>query len=164
MKLLKWLGLSLGATLLGVLLLAAAARFGDGHHSGPFPGGALVAGQWAGAVPDDGSFATDACELDLQLEEPIGSRRTWLVVRDGVLYIPCGLPNPLKRWPHYAREDGRAVLRLDDTLYRVQLECVEDSKLLTAVAQISSRKYGFEVSPEADPDEIRFFALHPRRG
>ena len=86
------------------------------------------------------------------------------MVRDGVLYIPCGLPKQLKLWPHYAREDGRAVLRLDGTLYRVQLEYVEDPKLLTAVAQILSRKYGFEVSPEADPDAIWFFAVRPRQG
>ena len=163
MKILKWIGLGLGATLLGVLLVAFAVRFGDGPL-GPFPGGALVAGEWADSVPGDWSFATDARELDLQLEEPLGSRRTWLVVRDGVLYIPCGLPNQLKRWPHHAREDSRAVLRLAGKLYRVQLEYVDDLELLTAVAQLSSRKYGFDVREEADPDMVWYFAVRPRQG
>jgi hypothetical protein len=102
--------------------------------------------------------------MDLQLDQPLGSRRTWLVVRDGALYIPCGLPNQLKRWPHHARKDGRAVLRLDGKLYRVQLAHVEDTELITAVAGISSLKYGFDVREEVDPDTVWYFEVQPREG
>lgn len=163
MKILKWLGIALGTLLAGVLLVAFAARFADGPL-GPFPGGPLEAGEWVEPVPGDWSFATHTQELDLQLESPVGSRRTWLVVRDGVLHIPCGLPNQLKRWPHQALRDGRAVLRLEGKLYPVQLTQVTDLDRLTALAQDSSRKYGFEVPERADPDTIWFFAVGPRSG
>lgn len=163
MKLLKWIGALLGAIVLGVLVVAFAARFGDGPL-GPFPGGELVAGEWAKSVPTDWSFASDAREMDLQLEVPLASRRTWLVVHEGVVYIPCGLPNQLKQWPHDARKDGRAVLRLANKLYRVELEYVSDLELATQVARLSSEKYGFAVGDEFDPDAVWFFAVRPREG
>lgn len=162
MKVLKWIGIGL-ATLVGcVLLVALIARFGDGPL-GPFPGGALEAGEWVDPTPTDWSFAADLREMDLQLEEPASSRRTWLVVRDGVLYVPCGLPNQLKRWPHQAQKDGRAIMRLDGKLYRVQLTQITEPTLHTAVAQDSSRKYGFEVPEKADPETVWYFAVGPRK-
>lgn len=163
MKILKWLGLGLAAVATCVLLVAFAARFGDGPL-GAFPGGELVAGEWVDAVPSDWSFASDVQEMDLQLEEPLSSRRTWLVVHDGSLYVSCSFPNGLKRWPHHARKDGRAVLRLDGRLYRVELRYVADPKLANAAAKLRSAKYGLEVRDEADPDMIWFFEVRPRQG
>ena len=163
MKILRWIGLALASLILGVVLVAFAARFGDGPL-GPFPGGELEAGEWADADPEDWTFATDVNELDLQLEEPPGSRRTWLVVHEGGLYIPCGLPNQLKRWPHDARKDGRAIMRMSGKLYRVQLEYVADLKLATAVGKLSSRKYGFEERDEIDPEVVWYFSVRARRG
>lgn len=163
MKALKWLALGFGVLIACVLVVAFAARFADGPL-GPFPGGELVTGDWADEVPSDWSFATDVRELDLQLEEPLGSRRTWLVVHEGVLYIPCGFPNELKRWPHHARKDGRAVLRLGGKRYRVELEYVSDLKLASEVARLSSRKYGFDERDAVDPDTVWYFAVRPRQG
>jgi len=163
MKVLRGIGLLL---LGGVVLLAgvaALARFSDGPIA-VFPGGPLESGAWVAEPVADWSFVRKVGEIELQLLEPARSRITWIVAHQGSAYVPCGfLDVPLwKQWPHQARADGRAIVRIQGRRYPVTLERVEDPELFQALSGEAADKYGFGSEGPADPDAVWFFRLAPR--
>ncbi len=162
MKVLRWIGIVLAAVLLGIAGVAAGARFFSDGPIGPFPGGALEAGELASAPVDDWAFARDVREVELQLVEPQGSRVTWILVHEGKAYIPCGVPyfTLWKQWPHQAVADGRAILRMEGRRYPLKLVKMGSASLGEKLTTIAAEKYG--VGGEYDPDLIWFFRLDPR--
>jgi hypothetical protein len=164
MRVLRALAIGLGGLLAALGLAAFAARFADGPVAilagGPFRSGELV-----DPPPGDWSFAAEIDEVELALLAPPRSRTTWIVVHEGVPYVPCGfLDVPLwKQWPHEALEDGRAVLRIDGKLYPRQAVRVTDPRLHATLAGLAARKYGFAEGGELPgPDELWFFRMDPR--
>jgi hypothetical protein len=164
MRVVRAVAIGLGA-LVGLLgLAAAAARFADGPVL-MLAGGPLRSGELVDPAPSDWSFATDVAEIELALLEPPRSRITWIVVHQGVPYVPCGfLDVPLwKQWPYEALEDGRAVLRIDGRLYERQAVRVTDPALHATLAGLAARKYGFAERGELPgPDQVWFFRMDPR--
>jgi hypothetical protein len=162
-RLLRGIGFAL---LLGMALLLGvglAARF----HDGPiaiFPGGPFRSGERVRAEPD-WSFARDVREVELQLVEPPRSRTVWIIVHDGLPYVACGfLDVPLwKQWPYEVLEDPRVVLRIDGRLYERKAVKVTDPVEYAAVAAAAGEKYGFGAEEPANPDQVWFFRLEPRR-
>lgn len=159
---------ALAAVLLAGVAVAAAmavfARFQDGPVAA-FPGGPLASGAWAEPSWSDASFLTNVQEIELQLLEPPRSRTTWMVVHEGVAYIPCGLPSfrLWKQWPHQAARDGRAVVRVEGARHARELVRVSDPSLLSALRELTFRKYGGPRTGD-DPELVWFFRLDPRRG
>ncbi|MEE2702473.1 MAG: hypothetical protein VX614_00475 [Myxococcota bacterium] len=142
MRVLRWLAKGIGALAVVLVGIGLVARLSDGPI-GPFAGGALREGK---LVPDskvDWSVARDIDTIEFQLVDPARSRTVWVVVRDGELYVPCGVPEfrLWKQWPHEALEDGRAVLRIDGKRYPVHAVRVTDPKLLEEVGAAISKKY-----------------------
>lgn len=141
----KWL-----IVLIVVLGLAAgiglfAMRFADGPAAivagGPFKTGTLHSG-----VEPDWSFLKDRQEVEFALSEPPRSRTTWIVEHEGRIYIPSGYMNTTvgklwKHWPHQAVEDGRAILRVDGTLYERQMVRVTEGDALPVIVSELGRKY-----------------------
>lgn len=158
----RWLIIA-AATIVSVgFLVGFFARFGDGPM-GPLPGGALRKGDRAASAGLDWSFAADEEEIELQLLDPDRSRRVWVVLHGGDLYVPCAflwVPG-LKQWHEEAVRDGRAVVRIQGKRYPVQLVRVKDPVIYDRVGQRFARKYA---TARYDPEDTWIFRLDPRSG
>ena len=162
MRVLRWIAMGLGGIVAVVVVLAFAARFGDGPTF-VFPGGPLESGELVGEPVADWSFAADVGEVELQLLEPPRSRITWIVVHEGAAYIPCGfiaVPG-FKRWPHQAMRDGRAVVRIRGRRYPVDLVRVTEAQTYAVVLKRNAEKYGYG-SGEPDPAGSWIFRMESR--
>lgn len=153
--------LALGVVVL--VVLGAALVFGARFHDGPvaiLPGGPLTSGDFVEAPVGDWGFATDLAEIELQLESQSTSRTTWILVRDGVAYIPCSLSFPPgKNWYLEAQRDGRAILRIEGRRYRVELAKDDDPTLAGFAGPEVERKYGGAPSTDAG---VLFFRVTSR--
>jgi hypothetical protein len=158
MRILRILGL--GVVVLAIVAggMAIAARFSDGPLA-VFPGGAFRSGEWVAAPVADWTFATDIETLEMQLEGGDTSRTVWILVSEGVAYIPCSLGFPPgKNWHLKAIEDGRAILRHEGRRYPVSLDRTEDEAVIAALSGAVETKYG--AAPPGD--DAWFFALSSR--
>ncbi len=124
----------LGSLILLNVVALIGARFADGPVAilagGPFTSGELVTGP-----EPDWSFVHDIQEVEFQLIDPPRSRTTWILELEGRIYIPCGYMTTRwgkiwKQWPIEALKDGRAILRIDDKLYKRELARIEKGPLL----------------------------------
>lgn len=162
-KLLRVLLYFLAVIVFVPISLAVVARFSDGPIA-VFAGGPLEAGELVTDPVTDWSFAADIPEVEFQLVDPPRSRTTWIVVRDGKLYIPCGMPELRlwKQWPHEAMIDGRSILRIDDKRYPRQAVRVTDEKVYTAVAELLRQKYPAAAGYPTDTESLWIFELAER--
>ena len=157
--------LALVVAIAGTLV---GARFADGPWAmiagGPFTSGEV----YAGPEPD-WSFVKDIGEIELQTVEPARSRTTWVVFHDGRAFIPCGYMNSTlgriwKQWPIEAERDGRALVRIDGTIYdRYLVRVTETETLLPIVAELL-RKYAGQGATDLTgvPEGLWVFELAPR--
>lgn len=162
MRFLRWLAYALVALVLLGVVVGVAARFHDGPI-GPFPGGPFASGTLVTESAVDFTPFGDRDTVELQLVTPPRSRTTWLLVRDGVAYVPCGYPNSggLKQWPHELLRDGRAVLRIDGKRYERQAVQVTDPAEFQALLELGKAKYGHG---DFTPEDLWYFRLEPRPG
>lgn len=159
MKVLRILGIALGAPVLLVALVAFGARFSDGPVA-IFPGGAFESGEWVEDPKADLSFAADIDEIELQSGSPPTSRTVWVLVEGGQAYVPCSLTFPPgKSWHHAALDDPQAVVRIEGKRYRRLLRKVEDEALHAKLRAAVAEKYGG--LPNDDPSAVWFFHLAP---
>lgn len=144
------------ALLLGLTLLTLRLAYKDGD--GPsrlFPGGALVSGELHSGPEPDWSFVNDVFFIELQLENPLGSRRIFVMETGNKLYVPSGymrstLGRLWKDWAFKAEEgDGMAVARINGVRYPRQLIRIKDPAVIANVAKISTKKYGGGATPDA---------------
>lgn len=162
-RLLRGIGLALLAAIALLVGIGVVARCSDGPIAA-FPGGPFRSGEAVEGEPD-WSFARDVKNIELQLADPPRSRTVWVVVHQGLPYVPCGfLDLPLwKKWPYEVLEDGRVVLRIDGRLYERQAVKVTDPEEYRAVGALVAEKYGLGAERRADPDKVWVFRLEPRR-
>ena len=163
MRFLRWLAIAVLGMVVLLFLAGLVARLSDGPI-GPFPGGPLVAGELVTDPNVDWSFARDIREIEFQLVQPPRSRTTWVVVHEGLLYIPCGfLDMPLwKQWPHEALEDGRTVLRIDGKRYERLVVRMSDPGSHAVISGLVAEKYGLGGGEPAGPDDLWIFRVDPR--
>lgn len=147
--------------------VAIAARFSDGPM-GMVAGGPFTSGEpYTGAEPD-WQFLKDRQTVEWQLLDPARSRTTWILVEDGRIFIPCGymdswLGRLWKQWPVEAERDGRAVLRVDGTLYPRQLVRIKDGPLVAPLVAEIARKYGVPATPQmVASNALWLFEMTPR--
>lgn len=156
----KGLGILLVVIVVAVGALFAAARFHDGPLA-MIPGGPLVAGELVTPAPADWSFAKDVQEIEMQLAYENTSRTTWILVRDGVAYIPCSLAYPPgKHWHKAADQNGAAIVRIAGKRYAVTLKRVQDESLATEIGKVALAKY--PAAARGRSGGAWFFQLMPR--
>ena len=132
-----------------------------------FPGCLSVRGAHRGAEPD-WSFVNETPTVELQLLDPVQSRRIWTASVDGKLYVWSGYMNSLvgklwKSWPAQAERDGRAVMRIDGVRYERQLVRVQSGEGLQTLTALINEKYSSRTSPEAiDSGDVWMFEAAPR--
>ena len=150
----KWI-LRIFAGLIALFVLTVggiftAARFHDGPYEGNLAivaGGAFETGEMqTGTDEPDWSFLKDYFTVEFQLLDPARSRTTFIMEQDGRIFIPSGYMNTIrgkiwKHWPMEAKQDGRAILRVDSKLYERQLIRIKKDEILVAVLAELSRKY-----------------------
>ncbi len=148
--------------VLGILLLLPAVtiatlRIVNADADGPsilFPGGKLVSGTLHDGAEPDWSFTDDIFTIELQLEEPLSSRKIFVMESAGKVYIPSGymrstLGRIWKEWALEAAEgDGLAVARIDGTRYERRLIRITDPDIIDGVARKMAIKYAGGEKPE----------------
>ena len=144
------------ALLLGLTLLTLRLVYKDGD--GPsrlFPGGALVSGELHTGAEPDWSFTDDVFSIELQLEDPLGSRKIFVMESNNKLYVPSGYMRSMlgrlwKDWAFKAEEgDGLAVARINGVRYERKLIRVTDPGVIKGVANKLAQKYAGGASPDA---------------
>lgn len=144
-----------------VLILAvtiATLRASNMNADGPsilFPGGEFTTGElYTGAEPD-WSFTDDVFTIELQLVDPLSSRKIFVMESEGKVYVPSGymrsfLGRLWKDWAFQADEgDGLAVARIDGVRYERQLTRVTVPELIDGIARKLAMKYAGGETPDA---------------
>jgi hypothetical protein len=155
-----------GFVILVIVLAVVIAGWVEGakFHDGPLgimPGGPLVAGELVVQAPADWKFATDVQQIEMQLAYENTSRTTWVLVKDGVAYIPCSLAFPPgKRWHKAADQNGAAVVRIGGKRYPVTLTRVKDEALATEIGKVALAKY--PAAAGSGEGGVWFFRIDPR--
>jgi hypothetical protein len=148
--------------ILGILVLIPAVtiatlRWDNADADGPsilFPGGKLVSGELhTGPAPDWG-FTDDVFTIELQLDEPLASRKVFVMESEGKLYVPSGYMKSFlgRLWKDWAFQadtgDGLAVARIDGVRYEQRLIRVADPGVISGVADKMAQKYAGGATPE----------------
>jgi hypothetical protein len=143
-----------------VLLLAATIvtlKLKHQSADGPsvlFPGGKLVSGELHMGPEPDWRFTDDLFTIELQLVDPLSSRRTFVMESDGKAYVPSGymrsfLGRIWKEWAFQADAgDGQAVARINGVRYERRLVRVQDPAIIEGVAEKLAQKYAGGATPE----------------
>jgi len=149
--------------ILGLLVLLLAAtlitlKLKYQNADGPsvlFPGGALVSGTLYEGPEPDWSFTDDVFVIELQTEEPVSSRRIFVMESNGKVYVPSGYMRSFlgRLWKDWAFqvEDGSklAVARINGVRYERELVRVTDPVVVEGVAEKLAQKYAGGATPEA---------------
>ena len=145
------------ATIFFTVVLAAIfslfffVRFHDGPmeiiSGGPFTTGEMV------DPPSDWSFLEDRMTIELQTMIPPRSRTMWLAVHDERLFVGSNYMNTFigklwKQWPKTVARDNRALIRVDGTLYELQLVRITEGDEIEGIIDRFNEKYLAEFSLE----------------
>ncbi len=149
--------------ILGLLVLIPAVAFAtlrleNANADGPsilFPGGKLVSGDLYTGPEPDWRFTDDIVTIELQLEDPLASRRIFIMESGGKVYVPSGymksfLGRLWKDWAFQAEAgDGLAVARIEGIRYERRLIRVTDPAVIAGVAAKLAQKYAGGATPGA---------------
>jgi hypothetical protein len=141
--------------LLGLVVLIPAVALATlwlqhRNADGPsilFPGGALVSGALHAGPEPDWRFVDRIGTVEWQLDEPLASRRVWIVEVDGRIFVPSGyMTSALGRlWKHWAFHadagDGRGMVRIDGVRYERRLVRVREGDVLDGISAKMASKY-----------------------
>jgi hypothetical protein len=141
--------------ILGVTIITL--RWDNRDADGPsilFPGGPLVSGDIHTGADPDWAFTDDVFTIELQLDDPLASRRIFIMESDGKIYVPSGymrsfLGRIWKDWAFAADAgDGLAVARINGVRYGRTLVRTTDPATITGIATKMAQKYAGGVTPE----------------
>ena len=163
--------------LLVVTIVTLSIRnSGADGPSALFPGGELVSGELHTGPDPDWSFTDDIFTIELQLNDPMASRRIFVMESDGKVYVPSGymksfLGRIWKDWAFEAEEGNNlGVARIEGVRYERELVRVKDPAVIDGVARKLAQKYAGGETPEAVAeitrsimeDETWIFEMAPR--
>ncbi len=161
--------LKLVVQILGLLVLLLAAtlitlKLKNQNADGPsvlFPGGALVSGElYQGAEPD-WSFTDDVFIIELQTNNPVSSRRIFVMESNDKVYVPSGYMRSFlgKLWKDWAFnvEEGnpQAVARVEGVRYQRTLIREQDPAVIAGVAEKLAQKYAGGATPETVAEIVK---------
>lgn len=149
--------------ILGILVLVpaitiATLRWDNAGADGPsilFPGGKLVSGELYSGPEPDWSFTDDIFTIELQLDDPLASRRIFIMESDGKVYVPSGYMKSFlgRLWKDWAFQadagDGLAVARIEGVRYERRLVRVTEPSVISGVAAKLAQKYAGGATPDA---------------
>jgi hypothetical protein len=151
---LQVVGLFALVLLITVVTLRAENQDADGP-SILFPGGELVSGEMHTGPDPDWAFTDELFTIELQLDNPLSSRRTFIMESDGKVYVPSGymksfLGRIWKEWAFQADEgDGLGMMRINGVRYERRLIRLKSGAEIEGVAAKLASKYSGGASAEA---------------
>ncbi|NKB99408.1 MAG: hypothetical protein GKR90_13060 [Pseudomonadales bacterium] len=149
-----------------VVTAGVKQRFSDGPNR-VFSGGPLEDGELYEGPEPDWVFTKDVSTIELQLLDPPLSRRIWTVAHDGRLFVWSGYMGSFvgqlwKRWPGQAEQDGRAMIRINNTRYRRHLSRLTSGDELDAIANAVTDKYPSQMTRAAiESGDVWLFEAGP---
>lgn len=165
--------------VVGILVVIFAAalvtlRIEHRDADGPsilFPGGAFTSGEVYTGPEPDWSFTDDIQTIELQIDDPMSSRITWIMESDGRIYVPSGymrsfLGRIWKDWAFQAAAgEGAGVIRIDGVRYPRRLIRITEGPELDGVVAKMREKYAPGVTREMiESGDIWIFRLAPKDG
>jgi hypothetical protein len=145
-----------GVFLLVPAVAMATLRYDNRNADGPsilYPGGELVSGQLHTGPEPDWSFTDSIATVDLQLNDPMASRRIYILESEGKIYVVSGYMNSFlgRLWKEWAIEadagNDEGVLRVNDVRYPRRLVRIEQGDVLNGVAAKLLEKYSGVPAP-----------------
>ena len=169
--------LTISVQALGILLLIVAVAIGTLRYeyrnadgaSILFPGGRLVSGNLYIGPEPDWRFTNQVNTIELQLDNPVSSRRIWIVESGGRIYIASGYMRSFlgRLWKHWAIQadagDGLAVVRINGVRYERKLVRIKRGAVLDNVAAAMTTKYKAPTTrQDIEAGNVWVFELAPR--
>ena len=174
MKILKIVLQVLGILLLIPAVAMATLSYRNRNNDGPsiiFPGGELISGDLYTGPEPDWSFTDQVTTVDLQLDNPLSSRLTWIEESGGKIYITSDYMGTVlgRLWKHWAVQavegDGLAVVRINGIRYERKLVRITSGPELDGVVAKKRTKYRSDITREAiEAGTVWVFELAPRTG
>ena len=127
----------IGAVTIGTLRIQRSSADGA---TVVFPGGEMVAGELHTGAEPNWSFTDDIFTIELQLNDPMATRRIFILESEGRIYVVSGymksfLGKIWKEWAFDADEgNDEGVLRVNNVRYPRQLVRIEEGDVLNGVA------------------------------
>jgi len=140
----------IGAVTIGTLRIQRSG--GDGATV-VFPGGEMVAGELHTGPEPDWSFTDDIFTIELQLNDPMATRRIFIIESEGKIYVVSGYMKSLlgKIWKEWAFDadagNDEGVLRVNNVRYPRKLVRIEEGDVLNGVAAKLLAKYSGVPTP-----------------
>lgn len=143
-----------------IVLIAAVAigtlriqRSGADGATVVFPGGEMVSGELYEGPEPDWSFTDDIFTIELQLNDPMATRRIFILESEGKIYVVSGYMKSFlgKIWKEWAFEadagNNEGVLRVNNVRYPRRLVRVKEGDVLDGVAAKLLAKYSGVPTP-----------------
>lgn len=140
----------IGAVSIGTLRIQ---RSSDDGATVVFPGGEMVAGELHMGPEPDWSFTDDIFTIELQLNDPMATRRIFILESEGKIYVVSGymksfLGKIWKEWAFDADEgNDEGVLRVNNVRYPRKLVRIKEGEILNGVSAKLLAKYGGMTTP-----------------
>ncbi len=140
----------IGAVTIGTLRIQRSSADGA---TVVFPGGEMVAGELHTGPEPDWSFTDDIFTIELQLNDPMASRRIFILESEGKIYVVSGymksfLGKIWKEWAFDADEgNDEGVLRVNNVRYPRQLIRIKEGDVLNGVSAKLLAKYSGVPTP-----------------
>ena len=140
----------IGAVAIGTLRIQRSSADGA---TVVFPGGEMVAGELHTGPEPDWSFTDDIFTIELQLNDPMATRRIFILESEGKIYVVSGymksfLGKIWKEWAFDADEgNDEGVLRVNNVRYPRQLVRVKEGDVLNGVSAKLLAKYSGVPTP-----------------
>lgn len=118
-----------------------------------FPGGEMVSGELHMGPEPDWSFTDDIFTIELQLNDPMSTRRIFILESEGKIYVVSGYMKSFlgKIWKQWAFDadagNDQGVLRVNNVRYPRQLVRVKEGDVLDGVAAKLLAKYSGVPTP-----------------
>ena len=140
----------IGAVAIGTLRIQ---RSGADGATVVFPGGEMIAGEIHTGPEPDWSFTDDVFTIELQLNDPMATRRIFILESEGKIYVVSGymkstLGKIWKEWAFDADEgNNEGVLRVNNVRYPRQLVRIKKGDVLNGVSAKLLAKYSGVPTP-----------------
>ena len=140
----------IGAVTIGTLRIQRSSADGA---TVVFPGGELVAGELHTGPEPDWSFTDEIFTIELQLNDPMATRRIFILESEGKIYVVSGYLKSFlgKIWNEWAfdadKGNDQGVLRVNNVRYPRQLVRIKEGDVLNGIFAKLLAKYSGVPTP-----------------
>lgn len=140
----------IGAVSIGTLRVQRSSADGA---TVVFPGGEMLAGELHTGPEPDWGFTDDIFTIELQLNDPMATRRIFILESEGKIYVVSGYMKSFlgKIWKEWAFDadagNDEGVLRVNNVRYPRKLVRIQEGDVLNGVSAKLLAKYSGVPSP-----------------